>query len=451
MRLAQFRLTRFQFARDRVIGDSQVRADDVNCAALELVDDAGRVGLGFLQSLFTPLPDLTEITRIFATEVWPGLDGLSPQALIHRVTRPRGGNQRALGLPFGEALQVALWDLAAKQLDLPLHVMLGSRRDRVRAYASGLDFHLSDDDFQALFAHAVQEGYRAFKIKTGHPDFARDLHRLELLTRVIPKGSQVMIDSNEAWAPQETAVKLAALQKIHPILWAEDPILRHDFEGLKLLRQIAGCQINSGEYLDVQGKRLLLQAGGADLLNVHGQVTDVMRIGWLAADMGVPVTLGKTLSLRSAFIWQPPSRKWSGWNIRSRTSTIWWTSPSSSRTASPTPPTGPATGWCCRNPRAPAGPGRSFWRVVRWAMRPRTQDCHVDPSARPHRCDRAGPHETCLNAAVFRPASTGRFWRGRSPSEAGNPATRTPAQDLRQSDQALRHHHRQGRGARLCP
>ena len=32
MRLADFRITRFQFARDRVIGDSQVRADDVQCS-----------------------------------------------------------------------------------------------------------------------------------------------------------------------------------------------------------------------------------------------------------------------------------------------------------------------------------------------------------------------------------------------------------------------------------
>lgn len=294
MRIAQFRLTRFQFARDRVIGDSQVRADDVNCAALELIDTAGRVGLGFLQTLFTPLPDLAEIIRIFETEVWPGLDGQHPQSLIHRVARPRGGNQRALGLPFGEALQVALWDLAAKQLDLPLHVMLGSRRDRVPAYASGLDFHLSDDAFQALFAHAAAIDYRAFKIKVGHEDFDRDLHRMRLLAQVIPAGSQVMVDANEAWAPQEAAMKIAALQRIHPLLWAEDPILRHDFEGLRLLRQIAGTQVNSGEYLDVQGKRLLMQAGGCDLMNVHGHVTDVMRIGWLAADMGVPVTLGNT-------------------------------------------------------------------------------------------------------------------------------------------------------------
>ena len=57
-------------------------------------------------------------------------------------------------MPFHEALQLALWDLAAKEVGLPLHQLLGSRRDRVEAYASGLDYHLTDDEFVAFFAHA---------------------------------------------------------------------------------------------------------------------------------------------------------------------------------------------------------------------------------------------------------------------------------------------------------
>lgn len=138
-----------------MIGDSQVRADDANVAALELISSSGQVGLGFIQTLFTPLPDQSEIERIFAADVWPGIEGQPAIGLVHRVSRPRGGNQRATSVPFYEALQVALWDLAAKEAGLPLHKLLGSRRDRVKAYASGLDFHLSDDAFSALFAHAA--------------------------------------------------------------------------------------------------------------------------------------------------------------------------------------------------------------------------------------------------------------------------------------------------------
>ncbi len=296
MRLADFRITRFQFARDRVIGDSQVRADEVNVAALELIAESGEVGLGFVQTLFTPLPDQSEIERVFRREAWPLLDGQPPAALVHQVSRPRGGNQRAPSLPFGEAIQVALWDLAAKQIGLPLHRLLGSRRDRVRAYASGLDYHLSDDDFCALFSYADSIGYTAFKIKLGHPDFERDLHRLKLLNRSVRTGSIFMADANEAWGAKEAIVKLEAIRRAgYDLAWIEDPILRHDFEGLKLLRESVGwTQINSGEYLDVSGKRALLMAGATDILNVHGQVTDVMRIGWLAAELGVPVSMGNS-------------------------------------------------------------------------------------------------------------------------------------------------------------
>jgi L-alanine-DL-glutamate epimerase-like enolase superfamily enzyme len=37
-----------------------------------------------------------------------------------------------------------------------------------------------------------------------------------------------------------------------------------------------------------------MRAEATDILNVHGQVTDVMRIGWLAAELGIPVSQGNT-------------------------------------------------------------------------------------------------------------------------------------------------------------
>jgi L-alanine-DL-glutamate epimerase-like enolase superfamily enzyme len=296
MRLEAFKLTRFQYPRDRIIGDSQVSTEEVNVVAVELIDENGRRGLGFAQALFVPLPDVGEIERVFATEVWPSLEGQEPLSLVHRVNRPRGGNQRSPSLPFGESVQVALWDLAAKQVNMPLHRLLGSRRDRVPAYASGLDFHLSDGEFTELFGRADALGYSAFKIKVGHPDFERDLHRLALLKKAVRPSAKIMVDANEAWGAKEAVTKIHAIKDAgYDLLWVEDPILRHDFAGLKMLRAaVPFTMINSGEYLDVAGKRELLLAGATDILNVHGQVTDVMRIGWLAAELGIPVALGNT-------------------------------------------------------------------------------------------------------------------------------------------------------------
>lgn len=299
MQITDFRITRFQFPRDRVIGDSQVRTDMVNVAALELIDAAGQSGLGFMQSLFAPLPDQAELERLFLQDVWPGLDGKHPAGLVHRITRPRGGNQRPLSLPAHEAVQVALWDLVAKQLGLPLWRVLGGDDDAtpsVQVYASGLDFHLSDDAFCTLFGEADAQGYSTFKIKVGHPVFERDLHRLDLLRRTVRKDARIMIDANEAWGSKEALVKISAIHAAgFALTWVEDPILRTDFDGLRLLRQaLPFTMINSGEYLDAAGKLALMQAGATDILNVHGQITDVLRVAWVATEWGVPISLGNT-------------------------------------------------------------------------------------------------------------------------------------------------------------
>jgi hypothetical protein len=125
------------------------------------------VGLGFLLSLFHPLPALGELERLFRAEAWPGIEGAAPAAVVHRIARPRGGNIRALSWPFGEAINQAMWDLAAKQAGLPLWRMLGGTDPAVRTYASGLDFHLSDADYVSFFRQAAARGHRGFKIKVG--------------------------------------------------------------------------------------------------------------------------------------------------------------------------------------------------------------------------------------------------------------------------------------------
>ncbi|HET7717813.1 MAG TPA: mandelate racemase/muconate lactonizing enzyme family protein [Bauldia sp.] len=296
MRIADFRITRFQFRRDRLIGDSQVGLADANYGALELVADDGTLGLGFFHSLLTPLPALAEIDRLFRDEVWNRIEGEAPAAIVHRVTRPRGGNMRRPSLPFDEAVSQAAWDLLGKDLGLPLWRLLGGTQPRVKAYASGLDFHMSDRDFRAFFEHAAAAGFRAFKIKVGHPDVEWDLNRLGLLRAAVGDLGPVMIDANEAWSPKEAMRRLDLYRRAgFDIFWVEDPTLRDDFKGLRAIRAAAPwVHVNSGEYLDLHGKRMLIEARAVDILNLHGHITDTMRAGWLAAEHGLPVSLGNT-------------------------------------------------------------------------------------------------------------------------------------------------------------
>ena len=226
----------------------------------------------------------------------PGLRGEPPAGLIHRIGRPRGGNNRAIPHNFGEAIDQALWDLAAQQAGLPLYRYLGGKSPRVQAYASGLDFHLSDADYVKFFRQAKAMGFAAFKIKIGHPDLAWDLRRLSLLKQAVGDDATVMVDANEAWTPKEAIMRLHAYHDAgHEILWIEDPCQRDDHEGLRQVSEaLPFTQVNTGEYLDLSGKRRLIEARGVDIMNVHGKFTDVMRAGWLAAEHGLRLSLGNT-------------------------------------------------------------------------------------------------------------------------------------------------------------
>ena len=126
---------------------------------------------------------------------------------------------------FEQAIDQALWDLHGKLLGLPLWKLLGGRDRKVRLYASGLDFHLSDKGFEALFGAAQTAGYRGFKIKVGHPDIAWDLHRLALIKEIAAGSGPIMIDANEAWSPKEATRRLKVyLREGHEVLWIEDPV-----------------------------------------------------------------------------------------------------------------------------------------------------------------------------------------------------------------------------------
>lgn len=294
--IQEFIITRFEYRLDRPIGDSQVLFETMYAFALELYDKDGNKGVGFGHKMFEPYASVSVLSDTFTQYVWPAVQGELPSVVVNRIDRPRGGNQRDAYYGFEEALQVALWDLASQQAELSLGKYLGARKDKVRAYASGLDYQMSDEEFVAFFSNAAEHGFDTFKIKIGSPDAAWDVHRFELLKKTVGNDCGIMADANEAWSYKEAAMRLSMFRDADiELIWIEDPILRDDFKGLHELRQVASwTQINAGEYLNLSGKRALLQAGGTDILNVHGKVSDTMRIGWLAADMGIPVSLGNT-------------------------------------------------------------------------------------------------------------------------------------------------------------
>src|SRR5205823_11233749 len=68
------------------------------------------------------------------------------------------------------AIDVALWDLKAKALGLPLWRLLGGGRDRIRTYASGaLRRGLKLEEAVTAAGRLREKGYRQTKMQLGLP------------------------------------------------------------------------------------------------------------------------------------------------------------------------------------------------------------------------------------------------------------------------------------------
>lgn len=296
MTITSFELHRVHLPLSRPIGDSQVRFDDHWISVLELHTERGLTGLGFDVQQGTPTPPLAAQIERFQHTIWPAIRGGEPLALALRIERPRGGNVGG-GYLASLAVETALWDLAAKQAGLSLYRLLGGTDPQVPAYGSTLDFHLDDEAFRERLGEFQRMGFRAMKIKMGHPELAWELRRMAIVREIFGPDVTLLVDANEAWSPKEALVRVHAWRDAGFVpYWVEDPLTREDYAGYRrLCAELPFTRINTGEYLGFSGKRRLLEHSAVDVLNLHGSVSVTRAAALLAGDYGVPVSLGNTL------------------------------------------------------------------------------------------------------------------------------------------------------------
>jgi L-alanine-DL-glutamate epimerase-like enolase superfamily enzyme len=290
LEVESWRLTRFDFPTTRPWGDAHVAYDGMSLAAIELECRGGHTGLGFIDSA----ESAQALESLFARTVGPGLIGRHALALLNRVRRDRGGNIRAQ--PFAAGVDQALWDVVGKASGLPLYRLFGGTDPQVRAYASGLEFNRSLDEACAFFHEARRAGFHAFKCKVGRRDAQQDIERLLAFQDVLGPGDYLMADANESWSPKEAIARLHAFADAGIDLhWIEDPCLRDDIAGLaRVSREAPFVRVNAGEYVDRRGKWRLLEGGAVDVLNINDHLSDGLMAGRMAAEHGVPVSIGNT-------------------------------------------------------------------------------------------------------------------------------------------------------------
>lgn len=292
MKIVDHRLRKLVVPCDPPISDSATDDHEYGIAYLELEADSGEVGVGFGGTAPTTPPDVLD--EEFA-DTWEAIRGGSPFVLKERMRRPRGGNygQPRHGGITG-AVDVALWDLCGKHLGRPVYELMGGDDPAVPAYASGLHFTLDDGRVKEHYENYADRGFDAAKVKVGYPTVEEDLDRLRLVREAMGGDPTLMVDANEAWSPKEAIRRAHAYRDAGlEIYWIEDPILRDDLEGHRRVSEaVPFAHLNAGEYVNLEGKRRLLERGAVDVLHLSGGLFSTARAeAALGHAFGVPVAL----------------------------------------------------------------------------------------------------------------------------------------------------------------
>lgn len=185
------------------------------------------------------------------------------------------------------AVNIALWDLAAKQADQPLWKLLRQHRtagsdvpqeetpEPLVAYNT--DIGWLDRTVDQLTENAKrachEEGFRAVKMKVGKPDLSDDIARVAAVRRAIGDDVTLMVDANGKW---DLATASAAAPQLADagVAWVEEPLWYDDVAAHAELAKVGNPAVAIGEQLyNVYEFSNFMRAGA-----VHVVQPDVTRL-----------------------------------------------------------------------------------------------------------------------------------------------------------------------------
>jgi L-alanine-DL-glutamate epimerase-like enolase superfamily enzyme len=190
------------------------------------------------------------------------------------------------------AVDVAIWDLAARLQGVTVASLCGGRRTAMLPYASS-SHHPDVDAYVADLGAALALGYRAYKV---HPfyDATRDIALARALREAAGPSVRLMLDAAKRYREPDALRVGEALQALG-YHWYEEPLPHHDWAGYRRLAAALGLPVIGGETLPglhpAMANALDAGAYGAVLCDVYwkGGITGCLKTIALCAERGVPV------------------------------------------------------------------------------------------------------------------------------------------------------------------
>jgi len=266
-------------------GDAIQQFDALELPIVDIVDGAGRHGIGFGYTIGTGGTAIAALLRDRLIEQLRGQDSRAIVGLVGRLRKsvhaltPGCVSSTALA-----AIDVALWDLAAKRAQTPLHLLLGGAQDRVRLYNTHVGWlNRPLDEMIALSREAVErDRFTALKLKVGKSDSAEDVERVARVREAVGNGVTLMVDANQSWTIDEAIARTRALEP-YRLYWVEEPLDATDVAGFVRLGQHSVTARAGGESLySPSAFHEAVRRGALDILQ-----PDVARVGGITAALAV--------------------------------------------------------------------------------------------------------------------------------------------------------------------
>jgi L-alanine-DL-glutamate epimerase-like enolase superfamily enzyme len=251
-------------------------------------------GLGYSYSHECCVPLIRE--KLFP--IVRGKDPFSLSALwneMNSVVRNLG--RQGIAMSAIAAVEIALWDLKAKILNLPLAKLLGVFREKIPVYGSGGFTSYSEKQLRQQFESWVGEGISMVKMKIGR-ESERDETRVKSARKAIGETIKLFVDANGAFTPKQ-ALNFAEKFSEQNVSWFEEPVSSDDLNGLRFIRERAPrfpavIEIAAGEYnYNLWQARKMLEARAVDVLQADATrcgVTGFLQMATLCEAFQIPLS-----------------------------------------------------------------------------------------------------------------------------------------------------------------
>lgn len=261
---------------------------------VQVATDAGITGLG----VGNPHPSVSVTIERTLGPLLEGEDPFNIEKLWEKMFwQVRGYGRKGVAFCALSAIDIALWDLKAKALGVPLYRLLGPFHERVPIYGSGGWTHFTEAELVAEQTDYIERlGVRAVKMKVAK-DFGKaereDLRRLAAVRQAVGDDIEVLVDANNGYYAKQ-AIAMAHAFEDYRVGWFEEPVLADDIDGLAAVARASRIPVATGEHEYTKyGFKDLIARGGADIVQPDvgrvGGVTEWLKVAHLAHAFNLPV------------------------------------------------------------------------------------------------------------------------------------------------------------------